>query len=607
MAIATRHVAGVHLDGSILRVAEMRGSNPIRVAELPLPAGAVDRDEIIDEAAVAQAIKSLWKGAKIGTRNVVLSVPAQQMVARPADFPRLDPAELRAALKFEVADLVPFPADDVAFDYYDQGDRIISGQRHARMLVIAARASSVTAFIDSVTAARLNVVGVDAWPGALLRALGTADREQLGPELIINLVNDGVQVLIHDERTLLLARTVGGLSRAVIGAELEAELARIEQIRSRMAGSSFAEPARETRQRLHPATEAVRSTLEHYRQQPDSVEVSSVRVSGDTAMAATVASELSTVLPTSISIVTMRGDRGIEGARRRGKSTEPEQSVLAVGLASPADVSFAPPLDFLPGSVRQASSRRRVVRTAALSAAASVAVIGAGAWTMRTPTPVASAQIAPTQQRLSELTMSLQTIGGQGTSEAVTLLNRREALEGQSVEWDRIVTAIGSIVADGSLQAISSGLSSDGVTPTVQVTVLGQGPRSLGGWMEGLSAIAGLSEVTASTTAVTDGSPFTITALVRPATAPAVAPGGSAAVPDPATENPPVESSPPPVAPAPVEPAPVEPAPVEANSVEPAPVDASPAEAPTPTTEYLPPLSVGDPDVLKALAGVSQP
>jgi type IV pilus assembly protein PilM len=519
-----RHIAGVHFDGSTIRVAEVRGTTPVRICEHRLPDGAVQRDEIIDEDAVAHGLRTLWRRAKIATRSVVLAIPPQQMVARPSSFPRLDHREQRQALRFEVADLVPFPADDVAFDFYDQGDRLVGGVRHASMLVVAARASSIHSLISAATAAKLTVTGVDAWPGALLRAVGLHDRDRAGPELVVQLVHDGVQVLIHHEGRLLLARTVVGLSSAAMGLELQAELARIEHVRQRLAGSTLTEAFVETRARLSPATEAVRSTLEHYFQQPDAVSIVSARVGGDTAMAATVASELASVLRIAVTIVTMRGDNDVESARRRGRSSESEQAAVALGLAM--ESRDAPALDFVPAKTREHRARQRQVRAGLVSSAASVVLIGGAAWSQRPVTHTAG--LDSTRALLAAANAELGQAGGASgpTAELAGLIARADTLRAQATDWSSVVSQIAGISADGTWQTIAAPPVDPGRPAVVEITVVGSGPRSLGTWLEQLSKLTTLSEPWPSSPPSGDvaGAPFTINATVRAGVVPGTAP-----------------------------------------------------------------------------------
>src|SRR5213593_4686868 len=92
---------GVDIGSTGVRAAElsMRSVPPqlVRVAQVPIPDGAVGSGEVRDPAAVADALRELWHRGKFRSRDVILGVANQRVVVREVALPWLTDKELRVA------------------------------------------------------------------------------------------------------------------------------------------------------------------------------------------------------------------------------------------------------------------------------------------------------------------------------------------------------------------------------------------------------------------------------------------------------------------------------------------------------------------------------
>jgi len=99
-----RKVVGLDIGTTAVRAAEVsvrRGQVVLeRIGQAGLPGGAVVDGEVHDPAAVATAIKDLWRRTRISSRRVIIGVANQRVVVRLVDLPWMEPGELRSSLGF---------------------------------------------------------------------------------------------------------------------------------------------------------------------------------------------------------------------------------------------------------------------------------------------------------------------------------------------------------------------------------------------------------------------------------------------------------------------------------------------------------------------------
>lgn len=121
MATLRRTALGVEIGSREIRLVEMRGgSTPqvIRAGSVPLPAGAVDGDRIVQVEAVADLLRGLH--AKLGcqSRAVVAGMGLQSVVTRVLDIPRVPDSEVRIVLEGELAHYQILRAGGGVFDFF---------------------------------------------------------------------------------------------------------------------------------------------------------------------------------------------------------------------------------------------------------------------------------------------------------------------------------------------------------------------------------------------------------------------------------------------------------------------------------------------------------
>ncbi len=90
----------------------------------PLPPDSIVDGAIIDGAAVADAIRRLFDGRGIKTKDVAASLSGNAVIVKKITLPIMSEAELAESIYWEAEQYIPFDIQDVNLDYQilDRGD-----------------------------------------------------------------------------------------------------------------------------------------------------------------------------------------------------------------------------------------------------------------------------------------------------------------------------------------------------------------------------------------------------------------------------------------------------------------------------------------------------
>ncbi len=169
---------GLDLGSTAVRAAELSGGpQPVvlRAAQVPLPEGAIESGEVRDttrwptpcascgSVAASSRDRSGWAWGTSGSSSARSPCPSS----------RRRSSARRSSL--QVQEYIPMSVDEAVLDYdpigeFDQDDR-----KMLRVLLVAAQRVMVDQFVTAVQSAKLEPMGLDLVPFALVRAIGTAD------------------------------------------------------------------------------------------------------------------------------------------------------------------------------------------------------------------------------------------------------------------------------------------------------------------------------------------------------------------------------------------------------------------------------------------------
>jgi type IV pilus assembly protein PilM len=204
--VAARTAIGLDIGTSGVRAAELSfGKSGItleKFGQVALPEGSVRDGEVINQDAVADAVKQLWAHTKFSGKKVVIGVSNGKVIVRQVDLPWLPHDELKKALAFQVQDYIPIPVDHAVLDFLPLEEyESEHGARMLRGLLVAAARDMVMSSVAAVQAAGLTPTVVDLTSFAVLRALGAQPHLAEGAGQVEAVVDVGATVtniVVHE-------------------------------------------------------------------------------------------------------------------------------------------------------------------------------------------------------------------------------------------------------------------------------------------------------------------------------------------------------------------------------------------------------------------------
>jgi type IV pilus assembly protein PilM len=292
--VAKGHI-GLDIGSTAVRAAEVvlggDQASLVRAAQVPLASGAVQSGEVRDVEAVAQAVRELWGRGGFKTHQATMGVGNQRVVVREITVPALPPKEMKQSLPFQVQDLIPIPVDDAVLDYDVLEELEQEGARMMRLLVVAAQRQMINQMVDCAIRAKVDPVGVDLVPFALIRSVGQdeglgLEESDLGGEAIVDVGADVTNICVHERGVARFVRILPSGGRDVTVAMATSLGIPEEDAEALKRGQPVegAPPATEVegirRTRVANLVDEIRSSLDFYRAQTPGAEVSRVLVTG---------------------------------------------------------------------------------------------------------------------------------------------------------------------------------------------------------------------------------------------------------------------------------------------------------------------------------------
>jgi type IV pilus assembly protein PilM len=337
--IAAAHV----LNGHVPRV--------IAAAHGSLEPGLVVGGEARRPDELATALKLFFKKHRLPRGPVRLGIANNRIGVRVIELAGIeDPKQLGNAVRFRAQEVLPIPLEEAAIDYRvlreDAGE---DGKPVHRVLLVVAHRQLVDGYASACRRAGLKLVGIDLETFGLLRALTPANAKlgaasdsalvvaSIGHDLSTIAVSDGKAC----EFTRVLEWGATALDSAIVRA-LQIAPEHAEPIRVAVGLADWQEPpdwmAPDDAEKARAAMRAelqtfgrdVVSSLRFYQEQPDSLGIAEIVVTGGCAQMTGMAAELTSLLGVNVRV----GDpltRAIPG-RKLAKESPSASLTAAIGL-----------------------------------------------------------------------------------------------------------------------------------------------------------------------------------------------------------------------------------------------------------------------------------
>jgi type IV pilus assembly protein PilM len=205
---------GVDLGTSSVKLAQLRELDSghellaAGMAEIPYPARG-NLDARLDFCAAA--IRPLLGSHGFRGRQCILSVPAEHTYVRHLRLPRTPPDQMESAVLRELQGKLPFPAEDAEIRHIAVGDTSGDGEPRQEVIVVAAARATLVAYLDMARRAKLDVVGVNVEPCAIVECFGRLFRrvnDQKRTILFIDMGQASTQVVLSHGSQIVFARNV---------------------------------------------------------------------------------------------------------------------------------------------------------------------------------------------------------------------------------------------------------------------------------------------------------------------------------------------------------------------------------------------------------------
>jgi len=134
---------------------------------------------------ITPTLSKLFKDHDIRAKEVMLSISGQSVFMRFVKLPPVDPAQIEQVVTFEAQQNVPFPINEVTWDYQMMPSR--STGTEAEAVIVAIKKDIIEAEVAAVEAVGVKIKRVDVAPFALLNAFRYSEPETDGCSLIIDM------------------------------------------------------------------------------------------------------------------------------------------------------------------------------------------------------------------------------------------------------------------------------------------------------------------------------------------------------------------------------------------------------------------------------------
>jgi type IV pilus assembly protein PilM len=205
-------VVGLEMDPSHIAAAEVHVNGNITVTKggvAHLNPGVLRDGEVVDTAALSEALRSLFAEHELGT-NVRIGVANQRIVVRTLDVPVTDDDKaLELAVRASAPDHIPVPMDEAVLDFQPLGVVGTPDGPRTRVVIVAVRREMIDRLVAAAHDAGLTLEGIDLSAFAMVRALRSPGSDQ--GVLYVNLAGLTNVAVANDAGCLFTRAAAGGL------------------------------------------------------------------------------------------------------------------------------------------------------------------------------------------------------------------------------------------------------------------------------------------------------------------------------------------------------------------------------------------------------------
>jgi type IV pilus assembly protein PilM len=348
-----KRLVGLKIGASQLAAARVSNNGVaelLQVARDPLEPGIVVGGELRDPDALAAALKEFFSKNKLPKKGVRLGIANNRIGVRTFDIAGIDDQkQLTNAIRFRAQEALPIPIDEAVLDYQVLGEGVDDeGQPTKRILLVVAYRELIDRYMDACKKAGIGLVGIDLEAFALLRAL-QAPQDGAGSDptaalVAVSIGHERSTFAVSDGRVCEFTRVLewgGSALNVAIARALDAAPSEVEGAKRALALTDEMVPDGLTAEQAKLARDAMRraiqtfarelvSSLQYYQNQPGSLGIGEIALTGGTAHLPGLAGELERLIGVRVRV----GDplARMKVSKKLGETDQIGSLAIAIGL-----------------------------------------------------------------------------------------------------------------------------------------------------------------------------------------------------------------------------------------------------------------------------------
>jgi len=318
-----KRVTGLKIGGSQLAAARIHNNGVpelVQLAREALDPGVVVGGELRDPEALTAALKHFFKRHKLPREGVRLGIANNRIGVRIFDIDGIDDGkQLENAIRFRAHEALPIPIEEAVIDWQVLSERRDEeGRTTRRILLVVAYRDLLDRYVEACKKAGIKLVGIDLEAFALLRAVAEPLPAEAGPAhaatVVVAVGHDRSTFAVSDGRVCEFTRVLdwgGGTLNVAIARELDMAPSEAEPVKRALSLTHGDTPEGLTDDQANRAREAVRrqlqsfarelvSSLQFYQNQPDSLGIGEIVLTGGTVHLRGLAEELQALIGVSV-------------------------------------------------------------------------------------------------------------------------------------------------------------------------------------------------------------------------------------------------------------------------------------------------------------------
>jgi type IV pilus assembly protein PilM len=300
------------------RVSNNGSAELLQLAREPLAQGVVVAGELREPDALADALKAFFSKHKLPRKNVRLGIASNRIGVRIFDVLGIDDdKQLANAIHFRAQEALPIPLDEAVLDYRVLETTVDGeGRPVKRVLLVVAYRDLVERYISACKKAGIGLAGIDLEAFALLRSLAAPHDRGAAAMVAVAIGHDRSTFAVTDGRICEFTRVLewGGWSLNIaLARALDTAPSEVEGVKRAMSLDTDMQIEGLTPEQSAAALDAVRrqlqsfarelvSSLQFYQNQPGSLAIGSIVITGGTAHLPGLAIELERLIGVPVQI-----------------------------------------------------------------------------------------------------------------------------------------------------------------------------------------------------------------------------------------------------------------------------------------------------------------